>query len=97
MAKHTPGPWKLHKTTTRGEFCWDYTIRSADDSAICTIAPVAQDANAALIAAAPDLFAIAKMLDHIASTVPFTREFHDSVVAARQVIEKVERGNDAQP
>ncbi len=55
MAKHTPGPWKLHKTTKRGEFCWDYKIKSADNSAICTIGPVAQDANGALIAAAPDM------------------------------------------
>lgn len=56
MAKHTPGPWKLHKTTKRGEFCWDYKIKSADNSAICTIGPVAQDANGALIAAAPELY-----------------------------------------
>lgn len=52
-SKHTPGPWRLVKTVTRGEFCWDYKIRSEDDSAICTLGPVAQDANARLIAEAP--------------------------------------------
>ena len=85
---HTPGPWALKKEFTRGEFVTDYKIRSADDSLICTLGPVAQDANAALIAAAPDMLAVCKMLDHIAGSVPFTREFHDAVVAARAVLER---------
>lgn len=87
-SKHTPGPWHLEKTVTRGEFCWDYKIRSTDDSLICTLGPVAQDANAALIAAAPDMLSVCKLLDHIAGSVPFTREFYDAVVMARAIIDR---------
>lgn len=83
MAKHTPGPWKLHKTTKRGEFCWDYKIKSADNSAICTIGPVAQDANGALIAAAPDMLIALQTIALRASSldVQGIRELCDAALA----------------
>lgn len=45
-------------------------------------------ADARLIAAAPDLLAVAAMLDRIAGQVPFTGPFHDAIVAARAAIAK---------
>lgn len=60
--QHTTAPWKLVKTTTKGEFGIDYKIRNNQDSLICTIGPNSQDANARLIAAAPDLLLALEML-----------------------------------
>ena len=52
ITKHTPGPWTIHKDYSRA----NYTVFDADgnygDTSVETI-----DANAALIAAAPDLLA----------------------------------------
>lgn len=70
-AKHTPGPWHLAKETTRGQFVRDYRIRDKADGLIATLGPVDQDANAALIAAAPDLLAALEALDFcLDSTTP---------------------------
>ena len=53
--KHTPGPWTIHKDYSRA----NYTVFDADgnygDTSVETI-----DANAALIAAAPDLLVCLK-------------------------------------
>lgn len=57
ITKHTPGPWTIHKDYSRA----NYTVFDADgnygDTSVETI-----DANAALIAAAPDLLAALKNL-----------------------------------
>lgn len=55
MSKHTSGPWRLVTTTTPGQFVREHRIRSEDDSMICEIGPVSQEANARLIAAAPEM------------------------------------------
>lgn len=52
---HTPGSWKVTKTTIKGEFCWDYKIRAMDESVVCTVGPCEVEANAHLIAAAPEM------------------------------------------
>lgn len=57
MSKHTPGPWG-HKTwdiNKDGEF--NYTVEK-DDKSICEIVGTGEqaEANARLIAAAPDLY-----------------------------------------
>jgi hypothetical protein len=53
--KHTKGPWKLVKKVTQGQFGTDYQIRNDDNWMIAEIGPNSQDANAALIAAAPEM------------------------------------------
>lgn len=62
MAKmqHTPGPWKLCGETTPGEFVTDRRIRTHDGSHIAHVGPCNIEANAKLIAAAPDLLAAAR-------------------------------------
>lgn len=57
MRAHTPAPWTLRKEITRGEFGRDYRIRDKDDGLIATLGPIDQDANGALIAAAPRVLA----------------------------------------
>ncbi len=67
MAKvqHTPGPWKLCKETTRGEFGTDFRIRTHDGSHLAVVGPCNTEANAKLIAAAPDLLdALTKLLTY---------------------------------
>ena len=89
--KHTPGPWTCNANYgTQHYMVWDadgnyHEMR--DD-----VASPEMDANARLIAAAPDMLAVCKLLDHIAGSVPFTREFHDAVVMARVAIAKATKG-----
>lgn len=59
MSEHTPGPWKLHRTSNRQEI-WD------KDAVVIAVVPIyhaiprGSKANAHLIAAAPDLLAALK-------------------------------------
>jgi len=59
--KHTPGPWKVHRYVTPGEFVTDTCIRASDESYLAKIGPVNIEANAALIAEAPNLLALVKL------------------------------------
>ena len=55
---HTPGPWFFRKEVTRGQFVTDCVIRdenSTNGSYLAKVGPCNSEANAQLIAAAPDL------------------------------------------
>ena len=81
---HTPGPWATY--INGGKDGW---IANAEGDLIaCAVRDDTMAANARLIAAAPDLLAVAEMLDRIAGQVPFTGPFHDAIVAARAAIAK---------
>lgn len=57
---HTPGPWKAEKirsTGLKGKAHHTYRIRSEHNTAYTALLGQNQEANAALIAAAPDLLA----------------------------------------
>ncbi len=54
--QHTPGPWKVETYTTRGEFVTETCVRASDQSYLAKIGPCNIEANASLIAAAPDMF-----------------------------------------
>ena len=54
---HTPGPWKVEKYITRREFVTDTKTTSADGSYLAKVGPCNIEANAQLIAAAPELLA----------------------------------------
>ena len=58
MAKHTPGEWRAHRLDAPGK-CWDgvYEIRFNEDGE-CVAETVHNEADAHLIAAAPDLLAV---------------------------------------
>jgi hypothetical protein len=61
MSKHTPGPWEVCRVALNPQWFVGYTIGCADPNArrICDLNKYASDeereANARLIAAAPDL------------------------------------------
>lgn len=60
----TPGPWHVEPRTTRGEFVATTHIVSGDESHIAVVQPCAIEANARLIAAAPELLAaLVNLLD----------------------------------
>jgi len=93
---HTPGPWKISKETTPGQFVTEVKIRSNDDSHVAVIGPCAVDANARLIAAAPDLLAaleecrdiIARLAQESPDGIPmWASAVHDQ---ARTAIRKAE-------
>jgi hypothetical protein len=70
--KHTPGPWTIEKS----EF-GDHWVRQPGIAgfSICLIGHPEQEANARLIAAAPDLLFAAK--DAVESCPGYVRGFHD--------------------
>ena len=57
-SKHTPGPWRVRLSTPEeGYYCW--WIYDADDREVTTV-DGRDEANARLIASAPDLLAALK-------------------------------------
>jgi hypothetical protein len=94
--KHTLGPWNLRQFFEHGEFM-GYTVYSAPFDGIADI-PDASDtgeANAHLIAAAPDLLeALRALQQEVKSAVKFDVKKHYSLmvadVAASKAIEKAE-------
>lgn len=67
MSKNTPGPWKIEKRTTRGEFVTTTHIVSKDGDHIAEVGPCNIEANARLVAAAPELLEILEWITHCAS------------------------------
>lgn len=59
---YTPGPWKLIKRSTPGQFVPVYQIRTEDDGMICEVGPNLQEGNGRLLAAAPDLLSVCKLI-----------------------------------
>ena len=68
-AKHTPGPWYA---TTMGEAGWVDVFAHGVDIPIASTRHQDQEANARLIAAAPDLLAA---LQEIAECAPYWSEY----------------------
>lgn len=52
----TPGPWKVERRTTPGQFVTAIHIVSKDESHIAEVGPCLIDQNAKLIAKAPDMY-----------------------------------------
>ena len=59
-ATHTPGPWKVEKRTTRGEFVTETHIVARDGSHIALVSPCEIEPNATLIAHAPTMLTTLK-------------------------------------
>lgn len=60
--QHSPGPWKLVKSTTAGQFVTEYRVRLQDGGMVCEIGPILQEENGLLIAAAPEMLTLLKSL-----------------------------------
>jgi len=60
-AKHTPGPWKAHATGFARSGSPEFEIHYSDDGE-CVAEIVHGEANAHLIAAAPELLEIARQV-----------------------------------
>lgn len=89
MAKfeYTPGPWRKDTSAP-------FNIRDCHSRPVATCAvylgPNIEEANARLIAAAPDMFNVLRMIDKLAGETPFTGRLHYAVVAARTLMARIE-------
>lgn len=92
MSAHTPGPWRVKKATVRGEVNEWYVT---DDGGVAVIASCVTDtagepseANARLIAAAPELL---EVIDGLLNALP-SATAHPAIKAARAAIAKATGG-----
>lgn len=89
--KHTPGTWKVQERKIEGEFVTTTHIVSQDDSHIAIVGPCNIEANARLIAAAPDL--LAALTDLVGGCGKEGDLFSsEAMEKARAAIAKAERG-----
>lgn len=88
-AQHTPGPWNVETRTQRGEFVRTSHITTPDGSHLANIGPCNIDANATLIAAAPDMLAaLFGMMNKYGDKSQFPT--CDASISARAAISKAE-------
>lgn len=100
MSAHTPGPWfQSHRENKEG--MWNTQVYDAKGETIATLAwyPVPQhngvietsrEANAHLIAAAPEMLEALKAMLHIFSPKPNQGIVIDCIVKAKWAVEKAE-------
>ncbi len=93
MSKHTPGPWRVHGS--EGDLDERRIIKAHNDSSYSTVAVIRAygglcEANARLIAAAPELLSALKELhsEHCPRGVPF--EIYDVPCDACDAIARAE-------
>lgn len=71
--KHTPGPWKTRRFDNEADGRHNFTVQAA----LCEVARMSQvdqdvaEANARLIAAAPELLALAEKTEQLAGIAPW--------------------------
>ena len=89
--KHSPGPWSIGPEIQNGRFA-GVTIKASATVAVVTSGCGSQEANARLIAAAPELLEALKSVcrdwEKIADKTPC---WMPSISQARAAIEKAER------
>lgn len=104
---HTPGPWEVH--TNIGRKSEMGVIADAAPFVICVISnakqwPIEADANARLIAAAPELLAACEALERWSRDrdggaylegLKWTKDIQDAVCDARAAIAKAKGGAHA--
>jgi hypothetical protein len=92
MSKHTPGPWIVSRETTRGQFVTETHIRGPREDHIALVGPCEIDANARLIAAAPELLeALLLCYKYVNGGHNLYPGLHyEAYIAARAVLAKIE-------
>lgn len=96
MTHHTPGPWRLTRDHTPGQYGINERIRDKHNSVICNL-HVNAEANARLIAAAPDLLDMCQRLVgfayHYGSTTGILAG--DGMLAQAKALIAQAKGNEA--
>lgn len=86
MSNHTPGPWRFTRDHTPGQYGINERIRDRHNSVICNL-HINAEANARLIAAAPDLLAALQGLAWAVSGIEYVEtEYAEQVAQARAAI-----------
>jgi hypothetical protein len=92
MSKRTPGPWTVSRETTRGQFVTETHIRGPRNDHIALVGPCEIDANARLIAAAPELLgALRELTNAVEQYAPNPGNWPE-LARALAVIAKAEGG-----
>ena len=79
MTQHTPGPWAVRRAWSNGEPCDMLVVQSG----VTPIADVVGDANARLIAAAPEMLeALHRVLDVITGDQAAELGVYDAITKA---------------
>jgi hypothetical protein len=85
MVEHSPGPWRVHEDDPKLIVCF-YEGNLKHPMLVAKShnwgEPEVSDANARLIAAAPDMLAALKLAEMILSTVSLRTEMHAKAIAA---------------
>ncbi len=80
-SKHTPGPWKVHKMPKAIGYA-EWEIHYSDDGE-CVAEIVYKEADAHLIAAAPDMY---EALKDVLAWWGFPREYADSEITDTAIL-----------
>ena len=88
MAGHTPGPWRF-MTDTTGEYLAVFATPQGGTKVICPV-KIADEANAHLIAAAPELLDALRALVQVYEKVGGPLAVDPKVADARAAIAKAE-------
>jgi hypothetical protein len=96
--KFTDGPWEVNYKRTRGEFVTETHIVSKDKSHIALVSPCAIEANAQLIATAPELLEALETMLLVVGLTAFKHEgqrkvLQDSCDVASATIDKAYGGS----
>ena len=75
MSTHTPGPWKVETRTRSGEFVRTTHITGPDGAHLANVGPCNIEANARLIASAPDLLAALKRALSLVEELPHPNNY----------------------
>ena len=91
MSKHTPGPWELVSLGWRGQFIYGTDERVPSGRRLISEVDLNFDgaeANALLIAAAPDLLQALKIISIWAKNGSTEKDFDDIAKLANEALEK---------
>ena len=94
--KHTPGPWKVYRSN------WDHTISVCGDDTVCLFYYLQEEdhntvnlenceANARLIAAAPDMLEALKECRRMYGGIEWSIHYPDEARLIRKIDEVIEK------
>lgn len=93
MQKHTPGPWELERRGWDGQFIYGINQRVWGRYLIAEVSMDfdTADANAQLIACAPDMSAVLKHAAHFLSELPQNQQTHQVTALRNEIVEVIRK------
>ena len=85
QVSHTPGPWRVRRNQTPGQFVTSEKVCDAHNSVICNL-HVNAEANGLLIAAAPKLLSLARKLLTVAEDGFVTKAYRSQLIEETKAV-----------